>query len=393
MRVLHVMNGANWGGSYRFVTQLCAEQAAQGVDAALLYLEGGANKERVTQLGAKLLSYDAERTFDSKLERWADLARGYARVVEEYKPDLINSHLSLTHLLTRRIAPRKRGIKWVAMMHQSWRQFGYGPDAERRPWLKHYFMMKYGLGDTYSTWPADHITTCSEAVGRDCELLGIRRHRITNIYSGIHHMDPATMPNLRSEWGIPEDHRIIAGLGYFDKRKGFDQLLAAFDMIADRFPDTHVVVAGGDIGAHTMFREKLHAMRAASSYKDRIHILGEQASGAAFMFNADICAIPSIEEAFSLVVVEAMSFGKPSVVTSAGGCKDVARDGQESLVFQSCNIGDLAAKLARLLEDRDLAGTLGNAAAKRARTYLTMERVARDHIAVYEQILRSSSVK
>lgn len=387
------MNGPNWGGSYRFVSLLCREQAAQGADAALLYLEGGASKERVTQLGTRLLSYDPTQVYASKHERWADLQRGYERIVNEYKPDLINSHLSLTHLLTRRIQLRRRGIKWVAMMHQSWKQFGYGPDAEQRPWLKYFYMMKYGLGDTYSTWPADHITTCSEAVGRDCVTLGISRKRITDIYSGIYLADPAKMPNLRAEWGIPQDHRVIGGLGYFDKRKGFDQLLAAFEIFAGKFPDVHVVVAGGDIGTHRQFRELLHSMKAASKYGERIHILGEQSSGAEFMHNVDICAIPSIEEAFSLVVVEAMQFGKPSVVTSAGGCRDVARDGLESLVFESCNIQDLAAKLEQLLADRELARTLGNAAAKRASTYLRMERVARDHLQVYEQVLRSAPAK
>lgn len=393
MKVLHVMNGPNWGGSYRFVSQLCREQAVQGADAVVCYLEGGASKERVTQLGAQLLSYDPMKTYATKRKRWADLQDGYQRIIEEFKPDLINSHLSLSHLLTKRIRPERHGIKWVALIHQSWKQFGYGPDAEQRPWLKYYFMLKYGLGDAFVTSQADRITTVSEAVRQDCIKMGMGSKRVTNIYSGIYLADPTKMPNLRAQWGIPQEHRVIGGLGYFDKRKGFDQLIAAFELFGGRYPDVHIVVAGGDIGVHPHFRELLHEMRAASKFGDRIHILGEQSSGAEFMYNVDVCAIPSIEEAFSLVVVEAMQFGKPSVVTSAGGCKDVARDGLESLVFQSCNIYDLAAKLERLLADQELSRTLGNAAAKRASTFLTMERVACDHLQVYEQVLRSSPAK
>lgn len=393
MKILHVMNGPNWGGSYRFVSQLCREQEAQGADAVVCYLEGGASKERVTQLGARLLSYDPVKSYDTKRERWADLQAGYQRIIDDFKPDLINSHLSLSHLLTRRVLAKRHEPKWVALIHQSWKQFGYGPDAEQRPWLKYYLMLKYGLGDSYTTSRADHITTVSEAVRQDCIKMGMGSKRVTNIYSGIYLADPTKMPNLRAQWGIPQQHRLIGGLGYFDKRKGFDQLLAAFELFAGRFLDVHVIVAGGDIGAHPHFRQLLQRMKAASKYGDRIHILGEQSSGAEFMFNVDICAIPSIEEAFSLVVVEAMQFGKPSVVTSAGGCKDVARDGLESLVFQSCNIRDLAAKLERLLQDPELSRTLGNAAAKRASTYLTMERVARDHLQVYEQTLRNSPAK
>ena len=105
------------------------------------------------------------------------------------------------------------------------------------------------------------------------------------------------------------------------------------------------------------------------------------------MCNVDICAIPSIEEAFSLTLAEAMQFGKPSVVSSGGGCPEVARDGIESLVFRTRDVADLAAKLERLLTDPALAARLGRAAETRARTELTLDRCAHEHLQVYEQLL------
>ncbi len=393
MKVLHVMNGPNWGGSYRFVSQLCERQRAQGVDAVVCYLEGGESKARVTRLGAPLLSYDPEKIYDNKRERWADLERGYEKIVQEWKPDLIVSHLSLSHLLTRRILRRNPEPKWTTLVHQSWKQYGYSHDVMKKRWKKYYMMMRHGLGDAWITRKSDRVTTVSEAVRQDCLKLGMGAKRVTTVYSGIILDDPAAQPDLRTEWGIPKEHRIIGGLGYFDPRKGFDQLIKAFLMFADRFPDVHVVVAGGNIWGDTQFREMLFSLRNNSKHAERIHIFGEQKSGVAFMYNIDICAIPSIEEAFSLVVVEAMQFGKPSVVTSAGGCKEVARDGLESLVFQSCNIPDLAAKLERLLSDSELASSLGKAAATRARTELTLDRCARQHIQIYQEVLGESAEK
>lgn len=388
MKILHVMNGPNWGGSYRFVSQLCERQRAQGVDAVVCYLEGGDVKHRVEELGAPLLSYDPVQTYSTKRERWADLERGYEKIARDWQPDLINSHLSLSHLLTRRILSRwDKRPKWVALIHQSWKQYGYGQDVQKHPWKKYMMMMRYGLGDAVITSKCDCITTVSEAVRQDCIKLWMGKNRVTNVYSGIIPVSADKMPNLRPEWGIPSSHRVIAALGYFDPRKGFDQLIKAFLLFADRIPDVHVVIAGGDIKGDSQHREYLFSLRNSSKHAERIHILGEQPSGAAFMFNADICAIPSIEEAFSLVVVEAMQFGKPSVVTSAGGCKDVARDNLESLVFQSCNISDLATKLERLLTEPELASRLGKAAATRALTELTLDRCAREHIEVYREVL------
>ncbi len=393
MKVLHVMNGPNWGGSYRFVSQLCERQRSFGVDAWVCYLECGSAAQRVEALGAPVLSYNPSRKYPNKLARWADLEQGYERIVREFKPELINTHLSLSHVLTDRIRSRIAPHKWVALAHQSWRQFGYSHDVMKRPWLKYFMMMRHGLGDAWFTRKADRITTVSDAVRQDCIKVGMGRTRVTSILSGIVLNDPADMPDLRPLWGIPRTSRIIGTLGYFDPRKGFDLLLRAFMRISDRQPDVHVIIAGGDLSGDSEYRRRLLQLRSESRCPDRIHILGEQRSGAEFMFNVDICAIPSTEEAFSLVVVEAMQFGKPGVITSGGGCREVCRHEQEGLVFQSRNIADLARQLDRILTDRALAERLGRAARARAHTELTLDRCAQEHIRVYEEVLGQRAVR
>jgi glycosyltransferase involved in cell wall biosynthesis len=193
-------------------------------------------------------------------------------------------------------------------------------------------------------------------------------------------------PRLRSQFGIPDEHRVIGALGNHNPNKGFDQLLKAFLSIAARFPDLHVVLAGRDSG-DTLYRDALQRTCDKSAHAARIHILGEQKSGPEFMSNLDICVVPSIEEAFSLTLVEAMQLGKPSVVSSGGGCQEVARDGLESLVFRTRNVADLAAKLEQLLTDPQLAARLGSAAETRARTELTLDRCASQHLQLCEELL------
>ena len=385
MRVMHVINGSGWGGAYQIAAQICAWQCRRGIEAVVCLLGSGVAKNRVLALDAPLLSHDSEQSNESKRGRWSDLQNGYERIVKEWRPDVISTHMPLSHMLTQRSRSRDPGPKWVAVVHQSWRMYGHRAHGST-PWLKYYLMLRHGLGDAFITSRAHRVVAVSDAIKRDCLRVGMAKQRVTRIYNGIVPVTSRPEPSLRRQLGIPDGHRVIGSLGHHNPNKGFDQLIKAFLSIAGRFPDVHVLLAGRDSG-DTLFRDELLRLRDGSAHAARIHILGEQKSGPEFMCNVDICAIPSIEEAFSLTLAEAMQQGKPSVVSSGGGCQEVARDGLEALVFRTRNVADLAAKLERLLTDPELAARLGRAAETRARTELTLDRCAGEHLQLYEQLL------
>jgi glycosyltransferase involved in cell wall biosynthesis len=387
---MHVINGTGWGGAYQIAAQVCAWQCSNGVEAVVCLLGGGKAKERILDLGAPLLSHDSEHAPESKRARWSDLQNSFDRIANEWRPDVICTHMPLSHLLTQRLLSRNPGArdlgpKWVAVVHQSWRMYGHRASGSA-PWLKYYLMLRHGLGDAFITSRAHRVVAVSDAIRRDCLRVGMQKQRITRIYNGIVPVTARPAPRLRSQFGIPDEHRVIGALGNHNPNKGFDQLLKAFLSMAGRFPDLHVVLAGRDSG-DTLYRDALQRTCDKSAHAARIHILGEQKSGPEFMSNLDICVVPSIEEAFSLTLVEAMQLGKPSVVSSGGGCQEVARDGLESLVFRTRNVADLAAKLEQLLTDPQLAARLGSAAETRARTELTLDRCASQHLQLCEELL------
>jgi glycosyltransferase involved in cell wall biosynthesis len=121
----------------------------------------------------------------------------------------------------------------------------------------------------------------------------------------------------------------------------------------------------------------------------RIRLLGVLDTRQGFLSGLDLFAVASRTEGFSLALVEAMQHGLPSVVTSAGGCAEAARPGQESLLFTSGNIVDLADKMKKLINDSSLRAKLGQSARERAKTYLTVARCAGEYNRVYEEVNRS----
>ena len=85
-----------------------------------------------------------------------------------------------------------------------------------------------------------------------------------------------------------------------------------------------------------------------------------------FFQSLDVLLLPSRFESFGLTYVEAMACGLPVIASRLGGHQMSVVDGQTGLLFEPGNVGDLADKLGRLLDDPELRWRLGQAARERA---------------------------
>jgi alpha-maltose-1-phosphate synthase len=72
------------------------------------------------------------------------------------------------------------------------------------------------------------------------------------------------------------------------------------------------------------------------------------------MMQADVLVLPSISEAFGLVVTEALACGLPVIVTANVGASDLIRDGQEGFIVPACSAEAIAGRLDALHRDREL---------------------------------------
>jgi glycosyltransferase involved in cell wall biosynthesis len=100
--------------------------------------------------------------------------------------------------------------------------------------------------------------------------------------------------------------------------------------------------------------------RAGHPY-DEFHVDPPQSALAALYSGADIYLCPSWDEGLGMPPMEAMACGAALVTYDNGGCRDYARNGETALVARRRDVGDLAAKLLRLVEDQALRVALGRA--------------------------------
>lgn len=180
--------------------------------------------------------------------------------------------------------------------------------------------------------------------------------------------------------GLP----MVLTVGRMIERKGFPVLVRAAERLRGR---ARVVIVGGGEYEQTLRRE-VEARK-----------VGDVVTLAGRLTNAELtdayagCAVfclPAIvdsrgeTEGLGVVLIEAMSHGKPVVASGIGGIPDAVADGETGLLIEP-NDPDLLAKfLLRVIEDESLARRLGEAGRERARDLFSWDGVAARHIALYE---------
>jgi glycosyltransferase involved in cell wall biosynthesis len=90
--------------------------------------------------------------------------------------------------------------------------------------------------------------------------------------------------------------------------------------------------------------------------------------------DADLFVLPSGQEGFGIVFLEAMKFGKPCIGGNVGGTPEVITDGETGLLVPFGDEAALTAALDRLIGDSELRERMGRAGRERLLNYFTFPR-------------------
>jgi glycosyltransferase involved in cell wall biosynthesis len=119
-------------------------------------------------------------------------------------------------------------------------------------------------------------------------------------------------------------------------------------------------------------------------------VLSREALAKAYR-EADIFCLPSIEEGFGMVILQAMASGLPVIASRATGGPDTGGDGCELLIVPPGDSSALGDALCRLAGDPDLRRALGAAAATRVAAGFTWDDYGRRAIGILRECLARKS--
>ncbi len=181
---------------------------------------------------------------------------------------------------------------------------------------------------------------------------------------------------LRMEFG----DRIVLAVGRLVPYKGFDVLIRAMRQV-----NAHLLLIGsGPLAAD------LTAVAVAAGVSQKVSMLGHVQDLSPYFAAASIFILPSVTraEAFGVVQIEAMAAGLPVVNTDLdSGVPEVSRHGETGFTVPPGDADALAHAMTLLLDRSDLRLQFAAAAAARARTEFSADRMAARTMNLYDEVL------
>jgi glycosyltransferase involved in cell wall biosynthesis len=140
----------------------------------------------------------------------------------------------------------------------------------------------------------------------------------------------------------------------------------------------------------TSFMAELKELARELALLDHVVFTGHRSDMPALLAAADVFALPSFEEPFGLVFLEAMAMKKPVAALDNGGTPEVVEHGKSGLLSPPHDVPALAENLLTLLRDPGLRARMGEYGRRQVEARFTPDRMARDAEEVYDELVRAN---
>jgi glycosyltransferase involved in cell wall biosynthesis len=238
---------------------------------------------------------------------------------------------------------------------------------------------------------ADGVFSISRFVAETVVATGTPRDRVHTVLNGIDlsGWDPEIDGlGVRREFGISPRAPLVASVSRLFAQKGQRELLQAVARVREKQPDVRLLIVGADaVEVHGgSFTQELRVLARELGVEDCVVFTGPRSDIPRVMAACDVFALPSFEEPFGLVFLEAMAMKRPVVSLNNGGTPEVVEHGRSGLLSPPHDIGALAQNIVTLLEDPDLRARFGAYGRSRVLETFTAERMARDAGRAYDAL-------
>ena len=384
MRVLHI--GKYYppfaGGMEYFLADLLRAPPARGIAAAALV-----HDERPNRRGQRPDPADPLPVYRAPCHGqllYAPLSPAFPfwlnRAIRAFRPDLLHLHLPNTSAFWALALPAARRLPWIVQ----WQADVVASTIDRRLALAYRLyrpleqrLLAASRAIIATSPPYLEASAALRPWRERCYVipLGLEPARIPD-------PDPLAQARAATLWDGAA-FRVLA-IGRLSYYKGHDILIRA----AAELTDSRVLIVGtGDR------RKRLAALIQSLGLDGRVELSGFQPETDlnALLASCDVLCLPSLErtEAFGLVLLEAMRFGKPVVVGDipGSGAGWVVRQAGHGLLTPPGDPAALAAALRGLQRDPVRRETFGQSGAAALRDRFGIDRVAAAVADLYRQVL------
>ena len=333
--LIYVITTLGDGGAEREVarvTRVLQERSPFDVEICCL-MGRGSFADETEKAGVKVtVLYESKKP-------WYVTAYALIKYLRQCKPMIVHVHLARWGVIAAKLA----GVPVVVLSVHNW--------MLKQAW--HHMTL-----EKISFRLADRVIGVSEAISRQLvEEYGIPKKRVCTVMPAL---DFSQCPDTdadakKAELGIPSDAPVIGNVGRLCEQKAQKYFVAAAAIILKTKPECRFLILG-----EGPLRDELQRQINDLGIADRIHLLGFREDAREIIRVMDVSCLSSLYEGTPMAALEAMGYGKPVVITDVPGSEGVVIDGKTGFVAQPKDPSSLAGCILRLVEDRELAGRMGD---------------------------------
>ncbi len=303
------------------------------------------------------------------------LASKMAEVADQTGLDLLHCHYAIPHSVSAFLAksmllPKRLPV--VTTLHGTDITL-VGADRSYLPITK------------FSIEQSDGVTAVSEFL-RDSTYSTFQLNKPIEVVYNFVNCDlynPRSNGELRSFYA-PSGEKIVIHLSNFRAVKRPTDVVHIFSRIRKKLPAVLLMVGDGPERSSAEYTARHLGV-------DRhVHFLGKRDNIEELMGSSDLLLLPSENESFGLVALEAMACEVPVVVSRVGGLPEVITDGVEGYLVEPLNVEKMTERAIDILSDETRRREMGARARESARRRFCSSKIIPQYEDFYHRVLAAT---
>ncbi len=223
------------------------------------------------------------------------------------------------------------------------------------------------------------VIAVSESVKANLlDRTSLRSEQVIVIHTGVNIPQEEAVVPARGADHVP----VVGTAGPLEAVKGFPFFLGAAHQVLAAGRDVEFLIAGAG-------PEEFNLRRLARELEiaEKVTFVPNLAELTESVEAMDIFCLPSLQQGLGTIMLEPMAMGKPVIATHVGGVESVVDDGVTGLMVPPSNSEALAGRILELIDDPARARALGSAARARVREEFNAEKMIRQTVKLYRDLL------
>lgn len=360
-------SGHRLGGAEEILSQFVRTSLAAGIELYPVFLEAGDLACEIREMLPATKIFDAGRLRNPLA--YSRAVQLLFRELRRVRPEIVLSWMTKAHIYAG-VAARLAGVPAFYF------QRGL-PDG--------------GTVDRLSRIPSvKGVLTCSRFVA--AEQSRVTKAPIRAVCSSadsprLAELRGTPISAMRQSLGLSINHSMVGMVGRLQHWKGMHVFAAAMARVVQEVPQALGIIVGGPHHMEPNYLPYLKKRIFELGLRESLLLVGAQTNAPQWMQAMDVVVHASHREPFGIVVIEAMTLGKPVVATIPGGPEEVITHGVDGLLVPWNDPDALAKAILRFLQDPKFGAACGKAASVRAQDF-SSENYARKVKTAVEDILR-----